>query len=291
LSACQGSTSLTLTQIPFFNTLQQLRAEEGHGSAVSFLYIHQYSSKFMPAYSLLLCNGEPPSRAFARRLAVRAGLIVAADGGANVARRFGIRPDVIVGDLDSIKPDTMRLFSPIEQNSGLAMMSRRKFLDSSTRESGSQNDKYAEVVHVTRQDNTDLEKALDVLVERKTKRVIILAATGKRIDHMLGNLSVLWNYTNAMDITLAGDGWVAFPVGRMKRVQAKRGTTVSLIPFGICSGITLRGLQYPLTKATMHVGEIGLSNVVIASPFTVHVKKGNMLMVMQTDYSSYTILS
>ena len=238
-----------------------------------------------PSHSLLLCNGEPPSRRFTRKLASGADVIVAADGGANIARRFGIRPDVIVGDLDSITAATRRYFASLVKR----LKPLRGVRESSLPRPEGRG--YTQLVRISQQDNTDLEKALDVLVERKTKRVIILAATGKRIDHTLGNLSVLWNYTNAMDITLAGDGWVAFPVGRMKRVQAKRGTTVSLIPFGICSGITLRGLQYPLTKATMRVGEIGLSNVVIASPFAVHVKKGNMLMVMQTDYSSYTILS
>ena len=200
--------------------------------------------------ALIICNGEPPSRTLACRLARSAGYVVAADGGANIARFYGIRPDVIIGDLDSIKNST------------------RQFFSSSI------------LLHFSRQDNTDLEKSLDFVVTRKIKKAIIIAATGKRLDFTLGNLSVLWNYTSVVDMEFVGDGWTAMPVGPGKTITAPRGTTVSLIPFGNCYGITLKGLQYPLTNASMTVGEIGVSNVVRSSPFSVRVRKGNMLLLM-----------
>ena len=200
--------------------------------------------------TLLLCNGEPPSRTLLRRLAARADMIVAADGGANAALRSGIRPDVVIGDLDSILPET-----------------RKQLKD-------------ALVVRVRRQDNTDMEKALDFISASGHADVAIAGATGRRIDFTLGNLSVFWNYAGALDITFVGDGWRAFPVGRRRTVTAPRGTTVSLVPFGSCAGITLRGLRYTLTDAAMRVGEIGVSNVVRRSPFTVTVRRGKMLLVI-----------
>lgn len=200
--------------------------------------------------ALIICNGEPPSRALARRLARAADLVVAADGGANSARRHGIRPDIIVGDMDSVTGATMRHFSD------------------------------SLVLQVSRQDNTDLEKALDVVASAGVPAVSVIGATGRRIDFTLGNFSVLWNYTAFMDLRFTGDGWTAGPVGKKRVVRAPKGTTVSLIPFGACDGITLRGLQYPLRNAAMGVGEIGVSNVVRSSPFTVSVKKGKMLMVV-----------
>jgi thiamine pyrophosphokinase len=81
-------------------------------------------------------------------------------------------------------------------------------------------------------------------------------------------------------MTFLGDGWMALPVGRSRTLKAPIGTTVSLIPFGSCSGITLLGLRYPLANATMNVGGIGVSNVVRSSPFSVRVRKGNMLLIM-----------
>lgn len=209
----------------------------------------------MPDRTLIICNGEPPSRALARRLARECRYIVAADGGANIARRYGIHPDVIIGDLDSVKPST------------------RRFFRSST------------VLEVSRQDNTDLEKALDFVVGRKCPEAIVIAATGKRLDFTLGNLAIIWKYVSSIRLTFAADRWTAMPVGRHARISAKIGTTVSLIPFGVCSGITLSGLQYPLRDAVMGIGDIGVSNVVRMSPFSVRVKKGHMLLVVLDDTS------
>ncbi len=200
--------------------------------------------------TLLLCNGEPPSRTLLRRLASGADAIVAADGGANAALRSGITPDVIIGDLDSLLPETRKAFSR------------------------------SRVIRVRRQDNTDLEKALDFITASCPGEVAIAGATGGRIDFTLGNLSVFWKYARALSMTFVGDGWRAFPAGKRRTVRARRGSTVSLVPFGTCSGITLRGLRYTLTNAVMRPGEIGVSNVVTRSPFTVAVRRGRMLLVI-----------
>jgi thiamine pyrophosphokinase len=200
--------------------------------------------------ALLICNGVPPSKRFVAGLARRSSIIVAADGGANLARQLGVTPGVIIGDFDSLTGATRRHFP------------------------------HAMYINLTRQDNTDLEKALDFLVARGVEQVNIVAATGNRIDFTLGNISVLWAYTGRIGVRLCDDAFTAMPVGRKTTMNARRGTTVSLIPFGPCSGITLRGLQYPLTDATMRTGEIGVSNVVTRPRFSVNVKKGNMLLVL-----------
>jgi len=203
----------------------------------------------MAGRALVICNGEPPSRRLARRLVRTHDAVIAADGGSNIARRYGIRPDMIIGDLDSVTPSTLKLF------------------------------KHSKIVRMTRQDNTDLEKALDYVVDLGYSSATVIGATGKRLDFTLGNLSSMWRYAATIDLLFVGDGWQALPVGRSRTIAARRGTTVSLIPFGACSGITLKGLKYPLHGATMHVGEIGVSNVVRSSPFSVRVKKGRMLLI------------
>lgn len=200
--------------------------------------------------AVILCNGEPPSRTLLRRLVRSADLFVAADGGANAAARLGLRPDVIIGDLDSITPAV-----------------RRRFAD-------------ATLLYSSRQDNTDLEKALDFLVARGVRAAMVAGATGRRLDFTLGNLSVVWRYTGRIAVEFVGDDWVAMPVGKGRTLRAQPGTVVSLLPAGRCSGITLRGLEYPLTGASMEPGEVGVSNVVRRSPFSVRVERGPMLLVM-----------
>jgi thiamine pyrophosphokinase len=201
----------------------------------------------MARTALLICNGELPSRRLTRSLASGVDLIVAADGGANGALKYRIRPTVIIGDLDSI--------------SDLA----RKYFASSS------------ILRVSRQDNTDLEKALDYLLTASVRTVTIVGATGRRVDFTLGNLAAVWKYTQRLDISFRGDGWFAVPIRSSRSVKAPRGSTVSLIPFGVCRGITLKGLLYPLTNATMRVGDIAVSNVVVRSSFTVTVRQGKIM--------------
>jgi len=84
-----------------------------------------------------------------------------------------------------------------------------------------------------------------------------------------------------MNIVFHGNSFYALPVSGQLSIKAKRGTTVSVLPFGPCSGITLCGLRYPLTNASMRVGDIGVSNVVRKSSFTVSVKRGRMLLIVE----------
>jgi thiamine pyrophosphokinase len=205
--------------------------------------------------ALLLCNGEPPRRALARRVARSCDILVAADGGANSAPALGLFPDVIIGDLDSVKPSTLRLFAD------------------------------AEVVHVRRQDTTDMEKALDHLRAGNVRRVILLGATGRRIDMTMANLTVLWRYVPAMEITIAGDGWYAVPVQGYRRMHARVGTTLSILPYGTCRGVTLRGLRYSLTNASLGIGEVAVSNVVNRERIGITIGRGRALVVVMAQLS------
>ncbi len=200
--------------------------------------------------AVVVCNGEPPSRTLLSRMTKDAQLVVAADGGANAFQRSGVVPDVIIGDLDSLSSASRRTFS------------------SST------------IIRVTRQDNTDLEKALDYCLDEGANEVVILGAAGKRIDHTLGNLSALWKYTKKVKISLQAGEWSGFLVEQSLHCRAPRGTTVSLIPYSRCEGITLRGLKYALRNARMNTGEVGVSNVVTGSSFSVTIKKGRMLVLV-----------
>jgi thiamine pyrophosphokinase len=190
---------------------------------------------------------------------------------------------VIIGDLDSITPATRRFFAggkglePLSVGERVASPNPRPPAYTAF-SAGKKGRGYVQIIQIKRQDNTDLEKALDYLRTQKFEEVTIIGATGRRIDFTLGNLSVTWNYTSSMKLTFVGDDWKAMPVESGKKIAAKSGTTISLVPFGSCSGITLKGLRYPLTNATMRVGEIGVSNVVRRSPFSVIVRKGKMLL-------------
>ncbi|MFH1537284.1 MAG: thiamine diphosphokinase, partial [Patescibacteria group bacterium] len=93
--------------------------------------------------------------------------IVATDGGANHLVNLKIKPDIIIGDFDSISKKAIKKFDDVEQ------------------------------IRVYNQNKTDLEKALDYLMEEKCEIVDIFGATSnERIDHTLANIFLLKNYSD-----------------------------------------------------------------------------------------------
>ena len=108
-----------------------------------------------PLNALLIGNGVCPSPALLQQLAAQLNFILAADGGAQKAAAAGVMPDKIIGDFDSLS--TQQTWP------------REKLL------------------RIPRQDNTDLEKALDYLQDNHFTHVTIAGGTGGRWDFSIGN--------------------------------------------------------------------------------------------------------
>ena len=204
-------------------------------------------------HALLIGNGPEISPALLRRLARKTDFIVAADGGANAALQAGIIPHVIIGDLDSVSATT-----------------RRKLAAS-------------EWVFVDNQHNTDLQKALDFLLARGYNTCTLAGFTGGRVDFTLGNALALGSYGKKMDLCLAGDGWMLFPVGSRRTFTAHVGARVSLVPLTRCRGVTLTGLKFPLKNACLPIGTTRtLSNQTSQPYFTVSLTHGTLLVYVET---------
>ncbi|HEX5915952.1 MAG TPA: hypothetical protein VFY54_22835, partial [Rubrobacter sp.] len=56
----------------------------------------------------IFLNGSPDSAGLLRRVAGRADLVIAADGGARYALEAGVVPDLVVGDMDSLGEELAR---------------------------------------------------------------------------------------------------------------------------------------------------------------------------------------
>ena len=108
--------------------------------------------------ALVIAYGEIPPRTIVRKLAGSADLVVCADAGANSARTLGVRPDVVIGDMDSISLATKRFFRGVP------------------------------VMFIGDQNSTDLEKALEFCIQRGFRSIDVVGATGGRLDHTTGGL-------------------------------------------------------------------------------------------------------
>lgn len=202
--------------------------------------------------ALLICNGEKPGR-WLKKYAQEADFILAADGGADSAVAAGVLPDAVIGDLDSVSPRTRRLL------------------------------KNTPFIHNSRQDNTDLEKALDWLTRQHFTHCIIVGAGGGRLDFALGNVLSVRRYLKKISICFVDKNWALYPLQTGLSLPVRQGARLSLLALTACRGVTLRGCRYPLSQAYLdgkHIGQT-LSNQVSAPKISLTFQSGYLLLYIE----------
>ena len=176
--------------------------------------------------AITLVGGGPVSKeelAFSRRFAPR---LVAADGGANHCLRHGVIPDAVIGDFDSIKPQTIAAIPA------------------------------ARLHRIAEQDSTDFAKALRAIT---APFVLALGFVGARIDHGLAAFSALVQHADRPCIII-GPRDVVFHAPAALRLQMRVGDRVSLFPMAPVTGRST-GLHWPIDGiAFAPAGQGGTSN-------------------------------
>jgi thiamine pyrophosphokinase len=182
----------------------------------------------------------------------RAAMVLAADGGANHLARIGVRPDAVVGDLDSIRPEVRRWIGE------------------------------ERMVARTDQDVTDLQKTLAYAFdERGAERVTILAATAGRLDHAVENLALLGRWSGRGEVELRDARHRIVAVAGTRTLPTAAGQTVSLVPLGRCGRIWTEGLRWKLDGEPLDVtGRSGVSNVADGRRIELRVEDGTVLVFL-----------
>lgn len=206
--------------------------------------------------AVVFANGDlNPPKDLPARLAT-AGLIVAADGGAQHCRALGLRPDIVIGDLDSLDAKERAEL----QAKGVRVIS-----------------------YLADKDQTDLELALLHAKEAGAQEILVLAGLGRRWDHTFANLLLAAHTQFSSQRILFLDGEQRlFVIRGCARLEARIGEHVSLLPLGgDAQGVSTRGLQYPLNRETLTFGSSrGISNVVLTEGAEVDLEVGCLLCVI-----------
>ena len=142
-----------------------------------------------------------------------------------------------------------------------------------------------EIVHTPNQDKTDLEKALDYLIEKGHKAVNIVWATGKRADHTITNITNIIRYRNKLKIVILDDHSKIFLLPNKFEKWYTASTPISLIPIGKVSGITTQNLFYPLQNEELTMGyRTGSSNHVTKDGIvSITHQEGDLLLMECLD--------
>jgi thiamine pyrophosphokinase len=212
--------------------------------------------------ALVLADGEPVTR---RGLDTAwpgwdegVGMVIAADGGARLARDLGVAIDQWVGDGDSLRGDELEELRAAGVPIELAPADK---------------------------DESDTELAVLAAVARGATDITILGGLGGlRVDHALANVALLAHPSLATcTARILSDGARVRLVGGPATVElpGTPGDLVSLLPFGgDADGVTTTDLRFPLRDERLEAGRArGLSNVRLTTVARVSLRKGRLLVV------------
>jgi thiamine pyrophosphokinase len=207
--------------------------------------------------AVVFLDGEYGDPAWHRALAMRADIVLAADGGARFLAGIGVTPDAVVGDFDSLDP---AIAARLERE-GVAF-----------------------VRHPVRKDVTDGELAVDEA-----------GATGA-LDHTLGHLAILRRQAGRGVVArLVAPGLSATvliaPVS--VRLAAAAGARVSLVPLGDDATVSLTGLDYPLDRGVLPTDAcLGIGNhVSTGGAAVVVIHQGAVALLVESGDESFALMT
>jgi thiamine pyrophosphokinase len=188
--------------------------------------------------AVIFLDGAYEEEAYYRAWAAAAALVVAADGGARFLIGAGLRPDVVVGDFDSLPPAAAERLAA----DGVELLR-----------------------HPVRKDVTDGELAVEEALRRGAGEIVLAGALGA-LDHTLGHLAILRRLAaRGVAARLAAPHLtVRVLVAPAQTVlNAVAGTRVSVAALGDGTVLSLRGFEYPLTRGVLPADAcLGLGNSV-----------------------------
>ena len=198
----------------------------------------------------IFCNGELKDPARVKRAARDCDLLIAADGGAKHLADLGLRPSVIIGDMDSIAADLWN------DEKGITR-----------------------IPYSPGKDKSDVELAVEYSLEQGCQEIILAAAVGGRLDHALGNVALVASYPGRIAILDGASTLVAVDKSEECVLHGQIGTKVSLVPYG--SGrpkVRTKGLKYALEGKPLAFVTQGLSNELLRTEACVCLSEGILLV-------------
>ncbi len=207
---------------------------------------------------LVVAGGQEPKPERLRALLPPSSTVIAADGGWRLCQQLGLKTDLLVGDMDTLRPEE------VEQ----------------ARLEGTEVRRYP-----ADKDESDLEIAILGAHAMGARKLSLLGALGGQWDHCLLNLLAPLSLCHSLGIwarLLTSDAEIyLLPPGNY-RLTGQQGTRVSLAALSpLVEGLTLSGFLYPLEGATLARKQtLGLANAVREPQASLSLSAGEIMLVM-----------
>ncbi len=177
--------------------------------------------------------------------------VICADSGFDRASEFNIKPDVVIGDMDSVE-------------NGCAFENK--------------------IVYPARKDFTDSELVVQYALEHGYDELLMFGMIGTRMDHTLANISLLKQTKDVKSVIIDANNEIYYTENEIT-ISGKVGDVVSIIPFeGDALGVTTEGLDYPLENGCVKSGTtLGVSNIMTGNVCSIAVKNGKAFIIRSKD--------
>lgn len=211
---------------------------------------------------ILVCAGDLELSDIAVR---EEDLVIAVDGGYMYCSVFGIEPDIVIGDFDSLEEKYVKQIeeSYLTEPAAAKRMIRLNPV----------------------KDDTDTLAAVKLGLEEGYGEFHLYGAMGGRLEHTIANLQCLLFLKNAGAKAYLWDGSMMATLLQEEAVSFKKEMEGILSVFaigGIAEGVSEKGLKYALTDAVIKEDfPIGISNEFIGEKAEVSVKKGTLLLIVR----------
>ncbi len=199
---------------------------------------------------------------WAAALPAEGDIIIGADRGAVFLIRHGIKPDLALGDFDSITEEEWSLL--VEANIAI--------------------ERFDPVM----KDYSDTELAFQRAAGMAPDEIVIVGALGTRFDHSLSNVHLLRKSLElGIRCRIVDDHNEIRLIDRELTIANSDGryTYISLLPLSLTvTGVTLEGFQYPLDYATLEIGQsLAVSNKLIQPSGIIRINSGLLLVIQSRD--------
>ena len=202
---------------------------------------------------ILVLNGHIPKKNKLSAIINKYNKIFCADGSANQLLDFGINPDFILGDLDSINPNKLKNFNGL-------------------------------VINMPDQNLNDLEKILIWLIEKNYHSLDIIGMDGKRIDHTIGNFSIILNYIDKLKINIFSESGMFYTVKDNIRFKNLKNNYISIFSNDPNNLISSNGLKYELKNKKLPKIESGTLNYAINNEVVITCNNNILIFIANEQF-------
>ncbi|KAB3533131.1 thiamine diphosphokinase [Alkaliphilus serpentinus] len=208
---------------------------------------------------LIIANGEIGDLKFLEELLSNHNYVICADGAAKYLRLLNIKPDILMGDFDSIDERDLQWMK----------------------------NHHVEIYeYPARKNFTDTELAIDYAMELKPQLITIVGGVGSRWDHSISNMLLLYKILNSgIEGVILNETNRVTITSSFLELDRINGKTLSIIPItSLVKGVTLKGMEYPLNNYDITMGaSIGVSNMIKGEKGSIQLSEGVLLVFQSSE--------